>query len=61
MVLLRVGNMALDEIFPLSKDTIMARSKPYTLKLGIFDLFMLLITAGAWIVVMLIRELIRWS
>lgn len=37
----------------------MARSKPYTLALGILDIIMLLLTAGVWIVVILVRELYR--
>ncbi len=37
----------------------MARSKPYTLKLGILDAFMLLLTEGVWIFVILLRELYR--
>lgn len=37
----------------------MARSKPYTLKLGILDVFLLLVTGGAWVFIILIRELYR--
>lgn len=37
----------------------MPRSKPYTKKLAILDLFLLLITGGGWLVVMIIRELYR--
>lgn len=37
----------------------MARSKPYTLALGFLDLGLLFLTAGAWFVVIIIRELYR--
>lgn len=37
----------------------MARSKPYTVALGVFDLIMCLLTAGAWLFVILVRELYR--
>ena len=37
----------------------MARSKPYTLGLGILDLIMFALTGGFWLIVMLIRELYR--
>lgn len=39
----------------------MARSKPYTKTLGIIDLILCLITAGSWLLIMLIRELYRHS
>lgn len=37
----------------------MARSKPYTIKLGILDVCLLLLTGGGWLFVMLVRELYR--
>lgn len=37
----------------------MARSKPYTLALGIVDIILIFLTGGAWLIVMLIRELYR--
>lgn len=37
----------------------MARSKPYTKKLAIFDLILLLITGGGWVFIMAVRELYR--
>lgn len=37
----------------------MARSKPYTIKLGIMDLVLTLITGGFWLLIVLIRELYR--
>lgn len=37
----------------------MARSKPYTKKLAILDLILLLCTAGQWIWIILLRELYR--
>jgi hypothetical protein len=39
----------------------MARSKPYTVGLGILDIILILLTGGAWLIVMLIRELYRRS
>lgn len=39
----------------------MARSKPYTKKLAVLDVFLLLITAGGWLLIMLVRELYRFS
>lgn len=37
----------------------MARNKPYTKKLAALDLILMLITAGGWILVVLVRELYR--
>lgn len=37
----------------------MARSKPYTKKLAILDLILILITGGAWLLIVLVRELYR--
>lgn len=37
----------------------MARSKPYTKKLAILDIILILLTGGFWILVMLVRELYR--
>lgn len=39
----------------------MARSKPYTAKLAVLDVILILITGGLWLVVMLVRELMRRS
>jgi hypothetical protein len=39
----------------------MPRSKPYTVKLGILDAALTLLTSGAWLIVAIPRELIRWS
>lgn len=39
----------------------MARKKPYTLGLAVFDLFMICLTGGVWLAVMLVRELMRRS
>jgi hypothetical protein len=35
----------------------MARKKPYTIGLGIIDILLILVTGGAWLIVMLVREL----
>lgn len=37
----------------------MARSKPYTKKLGVLDLVLTLLTGGSWLIVVLVRELYR--
>jgi len=37
----------------------MARSKPYTKKLAILDIILILLTGGFWIFVMIVRELYR--
>lgn len=37
----------------------MARSKPYTKKLAVLDIFLTLFTGGGWLLIMLIRELYR--
>ena len=37
----------------------MARSKPYTKKLAILDLFLTLISSGGWLIIVLFRELYR--
>lgn len=39
----------------------MARKKPYTAKLLILDIILTFITGGAWLIVMLFRELYRRS
>lgn len=39
----------------------MARKKPYTKKLAVIDLCLILITGGAWLIVMLLRELYQRS
>lgn len=36
------------------------RSKVYTRKLLVLDIILLLITAGGWAIIMLVRELYRW-
>lgn len=36
------------------------RSKPYTLKLGILDVFLILISQGGWLLIMVPRELYRF-
>lgn len=35
----------------------MARTKPYTVTLGIIDFILILVTGGLWLIVMLLREL----
>ena len=37
----------------------MARSKPYTIKLGIIDVLLTAFTSGAWLLIVLVRELYR--
>lgn len=37
----------------------MARSKPYTFKLALMDVFLILITGGGWLLIVLVRELYR--
>lgn len=37
----------------------MARTKPYTMALGITDFILILLTGGAWLIIMIIRELYR--
>lgn len=39
----------------------MKRNKPYRLRVLILDLFMLLITSGAWFVVIILRELYAFT
>jgi len=35
----------------------MARKKPYTVTLGIIDIILACLTGGAWLLVVLVREL----
>lgn len=39
----------------------MARSKPYTKGLAILDVCLVLLTGGFWLIIMLVRELLRRS
>ena len=37
----------------------MARTKPYTFKLALLDVFLTMITGGGWLLIVLVRELYR--
>jgi hypothetical protein len=37
------------------------RTKPYTKKLAVLDIVLLLLTQAGWLVAILIRELYRWE
>lgn len=37
------------------------RSKPYTKKLALLDVFAFIVTGGGWLLIMAVRELYRWS
>jgi len=39
----------------------MARKTPYTASLAIIDVILILLTGGAWLIVMLVRELLKRS
>lgn len=39
----------------------MPRSKPYTKKLAVLDLILVILTGPVWIAIMLVRELYRRS
>jgi len=54
----REQNKGIYETF-LPKETIMARTKPYTGGLLVLDLVLTLITGGFWLLVVLFREMWR--
>lgn len=39
----------------------MARKTPYTASLAVLDVILILITGGFWLIVMLVRELLKRS
>ena len=56
---MRRKNTGLYETFTPDLGVTMARTKPYTFKLALLDVFLTMITGGGWLLIVLVRELYR--